>query len=197
MILWINGSFGSGKTQTAHELHRRLPDSYVFDPEHAGYYIRKNLPKEAMLQNDFQNYPMWREINYTMLAYIHREYQGTVIVPMTVVNPVYFEEIVGTLRNDGVVVHHFALCASKETILKRLRSRGEGPQSWAAQQIDRCLDGLSSEVFRHHLDTENLSVEDNAAAIASLAGVQLQPDTRGRMRKAYDRVKTQLRHIRF
>ena len=44
MIIWLNGAFGSGKTQTAFELQRRLPNAYVFDPENAGYFIRKNVP---------------------------------------------------------------------------------------------------------------------------------------------------------
>ena len=45
MILWINGAFGSGKTTTAYELHRRLkPLSYVYDPENVGYFLRKNEP---------------------------------------------------------------------------------------------------------------------------------------------------------
>lgn len=60
MIIWINGAFGAGKTQTAYELHRRLPDSYVYDPENIGYFIRKNLPP-ALCEGDFQDYPMWRE----------------------------------------------------------------------------------------------------------------------------------------
>ncbi|MGS2645429.1 hypothetical protein [Streptosporangium sp. LJ11] len=37
MLLWINGPFGGGKTQTAHELRRRLPGSVVCDPEHVGF----------------------------------------------------------------------------------------------------------------------------------------------------------------
>ncbi len=48
MIIWINGAFGSGKTQTAYELHRRLDGSYVYDPENAGYFIRKNLPSASV-----------------------------------------------------------------------------------------------------------------------------------------------------
>ena len=36
MVIWLNGAFGAGKTQTAYELHRRLPDSFVYDPENAG-----------------------------------------------------------------------------------------------------------------------------------------------------------------
>jgi hypothetical protein len=36
MLLWINGPFGGGKTQTAHELQRRLAGSVVCDPGHLG-----------------------------------------------------------------------------------------------------------------------------------------------------------------
>ncbi len=33
LIIWINGAFGFGKTQTVFELHRRQKPSYVYDPE--------------------------------------------------------------------------------------------------------------------------------------------------------------------
>ena len=35
VIIWINGGFGAGKTTLAEELHRRLPDAVVYDPEDA------------------------------------------------------------------------------------------------------------------------------------------------------------------
>ncbi|GAA5154031.1 hypothetical protein GCM10023321_25230 [Pseudonocardia eucalypti] len=41
MLMWINGPFGGGKTQTACELHRRLPGSLVCDPEEVGYGLRR------------------------------------------------------------------------------------------------------------------------------------------------------------
>jgi len=196
MIIWINGAFGSGKTQTAYEMQRRIPHSYVFDPENAGYYIRENIPKEAA-KADFQDYPMWRESTYSMLAYLAAEFDGIILVPMTVVNPHYFDEIVGRLREEGVTVHHFALCASKETLLYRLRSRGEGKNSWAAQQIDRCIRGLAQDCFQHHLETDHMSIEEVVERIASMANIPLQPDRRGKLRRLLDRYGIQLRHIRF
>ena len=57
MIIWLNGAFGAGKTQTAYELRRRLPGSYVYDPENAGFFIRDNLPPGLGL-DDFQDFPM-------------------------------------------------------------------------------------------------------------------------------------------
>ena len=61
MIIWINGAFGSGKTTCAYELHRRLPNSYVYDPENIGFVIRDNIPDE-MKQKDFQDYEQWRSL---------------------------------------------------------------------------------------------------------------------------------------
>lgn len=195
MIIWINGAFGAGKTQTAYELNRRIADSFVYDPENAGFYIRENLPKNLKV-GDFQNFPMWREINYSMLKYIKDKYDGIVIVPMTICNEEYFNEIVVKLRNNGVVVKHFVLSASKETILRRLKSRGEGKNSWAAQQAERCIEGFNNSIFQEHIDTNNLSVDDVVNKIAELSGISLLPDGRSKVRKRVDCILTQIKNIR-
>ncbi|WP_256760527.1 AAA family ATPase [Cohnella sp. WQ 127256] len=196
MMIWVNGAFGSGKTQTSFELQRRIPNSFVYDPENAGYFIRRNMPKE-LSKGDFQNFPMWREINYSLLKYIDSKYDGIIIVPMTVVDPIIFDEIVGELRKSGVTVNHFTLWASRDVLEKRLRSRGEGKNSWAAQQIDRCLSGLSNDVFQQRIATENMSIEAVAETIASILNISLLPDHRGWLKKRVDRIKTQVKHIRF
>lgn len=148
-------------------------------------------------KSDFQHYPMWRNFNYSILKHLDHEYKGTIIVPMTVVNVDYFNEIAGKLREENIQINHFALCASKERLLKRLKSRGDGHQSWAAQQIDRCIAGLSDEVFQHHIDTDHRTVSDNVAYIAERLNISLTPDNRGAVRRVYDRVKTQVQQIKF
>lgn len=196
VIIWINGAFGAGKSQTAYELHRRTINSYLYDPENAGYFIQKNTPK-TIHKDDFQNYSMWREFNYSMLKHLDASYDGVVIAPMTIVHPSYFNEIIGKLREDGVLIHHFALCASEHVLRKRLRSRGESNNSWAVQQIDRCVVGLADQTFQHHIDTDNMSVEDNVEYIASMSNISLLPDNRGSLKRVYDRVKTQVKQIRL
>lgn len=57
--------------------------------------------------------------------------------------------------------------ASRDKILHRLLTRGDGPNSWAAQQIDRCVAGLSNEVFKQHLNTDDMSVEAVVEHISS------------------------------
>ncbi|KWX80337.1 AAA family ATPase [Paenibacillus jilunlii] len=196
MILWINGAFGSGKTQTAFELNRRIPQSFVFDPENAGYYIQKNIPL-TLKKNDFQNYPQWREFNYSMLRYIASGFEGIIIVPMTIVEPDYFREIAGRLNDDGIQVHHFTLCVSREQLLSRLRSRGEGQHSWAAKQIDRCLKGHQHPIFAEQLVTDNMSIEQVAEAIAAKLQISLLPAAQGRVRRFIQHLKVKYQHIRL
>lgn len=82
MILWLNGSFGAGKTTVAHELQRRLPDAFVYDPENVGYFLRKNAP-EVCRTEDFQDVPLWRDFNYETLKWIAGTYPGVILAPMT------------------------------------------------------------------------------------------------------------------
>lgn len=196
MIIWLNGAFGSGKTQTSYELERRIPNSLVYDPENIGFFINRNIPKEIS-KGDFQDYSIWRELNYTTLKYIDSEYDGIIIVPMTLVNPQYFEEIVGKLRDDGVIVNHFVLWASKETLQKRLRSRGERKNSWGEKQIDRCIQGLSNDIFKHRIETDKLTVESVVETIASMLDIHLLDDKRNKFKKRLDRIKVQIKQIRF
>jgi hypothetical protein len=195
MIIWINGAFGAGKTQTAYELHRRIENSFVYDPENLGYFISRNIPK-SMGKGDFQDHELWREFNFKLIKDIAEKYGGVLIIPMTIVNPKYFDEIVGSLRSHGITVKHYALMSSKETLLKRLRGRGDGANSWPAQQIDRCIQGLSNEAFEEHIYTEEMSIDDVAQKIALMSGLNLQPDNRGNFRKRLSRIKIQLKHIR-
>ncbi|MFK7693241.1 AAA family ATPase [Paenibacillus sp. HJGM_3] len=196
MILWINGAFGSGKTTISYELKRRIPNSFVYDPENVGYFIRKNVPKQ-ILKDDFQDHVIWREINFSILQTISDEFPGIIIVPMTIVNPQYFNEIIDKLRSSGVEVNHFTLLANRETLLKRLKSRGDNENSWPANQIDRCISGLSQDLFKVHIQTDNLTTEEIINYISRECNIKLQPDNRGFIKKKIDRLITQIKHYRF
>jgi hypothetical protein len=52
VLIWVNGPFGGGKTQVAHELQRRVPGSVVCDPEHVGFGLHRMTPPG--LRGDFQ-----------------------------------------------------------------------------------------------------------------------------------------------
>ena len=194
MIIWLNGAFGAGKTQTAYELHRRLPGSYVYDPENAGFFIRDNLPP-GLERDDFQDFPLWRSFNLELLNYIASRYGGPIIVPMTLTNRTYYDELVGSLSKEHQV-NHFILWASRETLLKRLASRLEGPGSWGAQQIDRCLHTFETDITERKILTDQLTISEAAEQAAALSGLTLSPDRRSPARRLADRLITQIKYIR-
>ncbi|MER7665470.1 MULTISPECIES: AAA family ATPase [unclassified Streptomyces] len=199
MLLWINGPFGGGKTQTAYELNRRLPGSVVCDPERVGFGLHRMMPPS--LREDFQDLPAWRQGVFEVLDLTLRHHRGVAIAPMTVVEPAYFEETVGRLRAAGHEVRHFALLAERETVLRRLRERGLGRglqrESFAVRRLDLCLERLREPLFAEHIRTDRIGVPAVADRIADSAGLRLTPNTDGplvhRLRTAW----TGIRHIRF
>ncbi|NYS19703.1 AAA family ATPase [Streptomyces sp. SJ1-7] len=198
-MLWINGPFGGGKTQTAYEIRRRLPGSVVCDPEHIGFGLHRTLPPH--LRGDFQDLAAWRAGVREVLGVALAGHPGPVIVPMTLVDPGYFAEIVTALREDGHTVHHSALLADRATVLRRLRERGLGRglkrESFAVRRLDDCLERLARPEFAHHVRTDEATVPQVADLVAGAAGLTLTPDTDSRLLHRLRRTWTGLRHIRF
>jgi hypothetical protein len=209
VLVWINGPFGGGKTQAAHELARRLPGSIICDPEQVGFGLHRALPRN--LRADFQDLQAWRAGVVEVLELILAAQDDPVIVPMTLVEPEYFVQIVGRLRERGHDVRHFALLADRDTVLRRLRERGFGRpvqalagqaaalrrESFAVANLDRCLERLRTPEFAEHIWTDDLTVAQVADRIADSAGLRLLPNSdsvlRGRLRRAWVGV----RHIRL
>lgn len=197
MLVWINGPFGGGKTSVAFELHRRLPGSVVCDPEFVGYGLHRTLPP-SLRGGDFQDLPAWRHGVHQMLDLTVREYDGTVIVPMTLVDDGYFAEIVGRLRADGVDVRHFALLADRTTVLRRLRRRrlaGLVRDTFATSRVDDYLKRLSQPQFAEHIYTDHLTVPVVAGAIARSAGLPVTAAD-GPVRSWLHQYAVLARHIR-
>ena len=199
MLLWINGPFGGGKTQTAYELRRRLPGSIVCDPEHVGFGLHRTMP--PVLRGDFQDLSAWRHGVREVLDIVLRKHSGPVIAPMTLVHPLYFAEVVGRLREDGHEVRHFTLLAERGTVLRRLRERGFGRglkrESFAVRRLDDCLERLREPEFAEHIRTDRLPIPQVAEHIARSAGLSIVPNTDSPLRGRLRRYAIGLRHIRL
>jgi hypothetical protein len=199
VLIWINGPFGGGKTQTAYELRRRVEGAVVCDPEEVGFGLHRMTP--PALRGDFQDLRAWRQGVVEVLELALAGHQGPVIAPMTLTDPAYFDEIVGTLRGRGHEVHHFALLAPREVVVDRLRERGLGfglrLDSWAVAKVDECLEALFDPRFAIHVDTAARSVSAVADLIAVESALPIAADTdrpwRGRARRAV----VGLRHLRL
>jgi chloramphenicol 3-O-phosphotransferase len=167
-VIWINGAFGSGKTSVARHLAARCTGAWLLDPEQIGFMLRRLLPWTGA--QDFQTLPLWREMTrQSVLAAARAGPERVAIVPMALVEPDYFDEIVGGLRREGVAVHHFSLLVSPETLRRRLRWRLERPASkrWALANGARCAI-LAEERFAIQIDTERRRIPEVAAEILRL-----------------------------
>jgi hypothetical protein len=101
VIIWINGPFGGGKTTLAEELHRRLPDALPFDPEYVGYILVKWAPPPESA--DFKDIPLWRKLVAEFAIGLTGNYRRTLIVPMTLLNTKYRNEIFGLIGSGQSV----------------------------------------------------------------------------------------------
>lgn len=169
LLVWLNGTFAVGKTSTAASLSSLWPGSIVLDPEEIGVGLRAWTPEDAWVR-DFQDLQLWRDLVVTTCQGVLAEWGRPVIVPMTVLDPAYFEDTVGRLRAAGVDVRHFCLVAPGDVLLARARRRSHlrqdhGDRSWMAERWQR-HDALDDR-FQEHVDTAARSVLDVAQHIAS------------------------------
>lgn len=163
-LVWINGAFGVGKTTVAEKLVERWPEAMLYDPELIGTLLYGLLPAAALTSGDYQDITLWRRLVRVTATEMLSEYERPLVVPMTLVVPSYFDEIVGGLRREGVSVDHFTLLASNATIMARVR--GSDREEWAASQLPR-LAALRDPLFARHIDSDTANADEIAGEIAS------------------------------
>jgi predicted kinase len=166
LVVWINGAFGVGKTAVADQIVGLLPGAIVFDPEPHGDLLRRALPAGEQ-PDDFQDLQAWRELTRVVVASLARTRAGVVVVPMTLVDDTYFDEIVGRLRREGVRLLHLSLVASPQVVTARLRARPRN-NDWALDRVERCASALAGERFAEHLDASDATPREIAARIRGL-----------------------------
>ena len=123
MIIWINGAFGAGKTTLAEELHRRLPDAVLYNPEDVGLMLWKQMRPNG----DFQHLPSWRELVVATALSLRRHHADTLIVPMSLIRDAYRTQILGGLANASEQVLHVFLEADAGVLRERLNARVTHP----------------------------------------------------------------------
>ncbi len=154
MIIWLNGSFGVGKSTIAENLKSKLENAIIYDPEKIGEFLFNVMPEKKA---DFQDYELWRILNLEILKNLSTNYD-TIIVPMTITNEKYYDEIIGNLRNNNIVVQDFILIATKNSIVERLDKRRNSTQ-WAYEQVDKCIKTFDKNFKGYRIDTNNSTIE--------------------------------------
>jgi hypothetical protein len=167
MIVWLNGTHGSGKTTTSALLQPLIPDSRVFDAEKVGVTlmdIRPGLPET----DNFQHWPPWRPLVVETAARVLDYTGGTLVMPMTVLVQEYWREISAGLAERAIPVRHFVLHADQDTLRGRIEREHVVPSPFRLQYLEPYAEAArtwlhaSAEV----VDTTHLTAAQAAHQIA-------------------------------
>ncbi len=120
MIVWINGTFGVGKTTTA-GLVAETPGWRSFDPEHVGYLLAGNLRDFDF--DDFQDLPPWRALVPAVVDEIFRFSNCSALVAVqTVLSESYWAELRAGLEERELPVFHVVLDCDEQELRSRIES---------------------------------------------------------------------------
>jgi len=167
MVVFINGSFGIGKTTVARLLAAQLPGSLVFNPEPMGVILMRLAALARRPQDDFQDLAAWRWLGARAIR-LARGLRGTVIVPMAFTNLTYLGEFLSYLRERRVPTLHFCLTAPHPVVLERLDARQrKGPTAWQLRHSAECCAAHGAPEFAEHVPTANRTPREVANEIAT------------------------------
>ncbi len=157
VVIFINGSFGIGKTTVSRLLVQQLPHSVLFDPEPIGVVLSR-LIRTWRRVDDFQDLSIWRETSARLIGLMCR-FRGAVVVPMASSNESYLRQFLTDVRQSGNEAFHFCLTAPLPIVRERLRSREirRGPTEWQLRRSAECCEAHQRPEFAEHIATEGRS----------------------------------------
>lgn len=167
MVIWLSGAYGVGKSAVAKILKTKLENALVFDAEEVGDAVRNSYP-DCPYGYIFEDYPLWAEFCYQLIADVHAKFGKDILVDMTLLRESSRINIIDRLGKDGIDVHFFVLTASRQAIHDRILARGEEEDSWCMENLDMAREASAAIPGSIHIDAENVSPEALAEQILTM-----------------------------
>lgn len=136
VLVWLNGTFGVGKTTTAREIVALSSRRRIFDPEWVGYMLRAHLADLEF--DDFQELPPWRALVPRTAEQIMRLTDDELVAVQTVLVEDYWRELREGFAELQVPLLHVVLDCDEDALRKRI-SEDEvdaGAAEWRMNHID-------------------------------------------------------------
>jgi predicted kinase len=159
VIVWVNGTFGAGKTTVSRLVAERVPGLRLFDPEYVGYLLRANLSDHPV--RDFRDWESWRVLTPVVADELGRFTGQGLVAPQTVLEEDYWDELVRGLSDRGHDVLHVLLEADEATMRARIEADAEEAKArtWRLAHLSTYAEARTWMVRRADLvvDTTDLT----------------------------------------
>lgn len=170
MIIWINGTFGVGKTTTAQALVAGCDDFRLFDPEEVGFMLTRSLTERHI--EDFQDLSAWRALVPVVAQQLSRHTGQNLVAVQSVLKHNYWLELRRTFENLDETVLHVVLDADAQTLKRRIDGDciEPGARQWRLDHIGDYLvarDWMLSDADLV-IDTRGLEPEEIARRIREI-----------------------------
>jgi hypothetical protein len=136
VILWLNGTFGVGKSTTTRHVVEAEARWRVFDPEWVGYMLRANL--DGFDFDDFQELGAWRRLVPQVASEISSTTGSNLIAVQTVLVATYWSELRHGMEREGLGPFHVVLDCDESTLRARIADDLEDPGAaeWRLRHVD-------------------------------------------------------------
>lgn len=170
MILWLNGTYGVGKSETANKITGLyVGNSKVLDPDQLWL---EEIKRDVTIVFGDGTYPQnnkkFLQILKRRLDKEIKEYKGILIVPMTVTEDLSYNTLIVPYNN---IIKHFILTANDECVKSRINKNKSRDQSLAIGNMkanNKYLKNIENATF---IDTSDMNIEEVAKYI--LKGVNI------------------------
>jgi len=177
VIIWLNGTFGAGKSTTARELARQLPSARHFDAEVVGGLLMATLGDYEFA--DFQDLPPWRVLLPIVTEQLASFTGQHLITVQTVLREDYWRELADGFSRTSLDIFHVLLHVDPDVLAARIRADTTLPvvsgTHWRLDHITAYekarpwLEAAADLV----VDTSHMPASDAAARIAEAARQRL------------------------
>lgn len=144
----------------------------IFDPEEIGSLVRRIAVKQT---EDFQDMAIWRRLVADTIVALQAYEDCDLVVPMTMLEPKYRQEIFGVLVDSGLTLCHYVLHVEEAELRRRIHAheifpddteRSLAVRQWRLDHVDPYFDQflqLSTEA--KVIDASGRNIDEITATI--------------------------------
>lgn len=167
-IIWIDGTFGSGKTAVANAIAKRIDNVYLLEFD----ALQKEYKPNSISDFFGERYPEAKRylidaLRNEMLALIQDGDYDYIIVPIALINDYCNQKLVNAFI--GIASYHFILTASSKILYQRIENQENRDVDLAKTYMQMAMMYLESHYTDAvRIDTSDMNIDSVAEKIIDI-----------------------------